>query len=105
MNKAEYQQHFQHYFRHAPYFSSGRYWRDYAPAYAYALDCWISCPGCRFEQVEARLAEDWPRVAGESRLGWSEAREAVIDAWQFIESRQPGAFHTVADEVPPPPRC
>jgi len=68
-------------FRDAPYYSTGRNWTDYAPAYRYGHRARDAHPGARFKDVEAQLAADWLRCRDDSRLLWTEARGAVRDAW------------------------
>lgn len=83
----------------APYFSVGRLWEDYVPAYRFGQRSQRRHAGLRFEDVESQLEREWPTVRGASRLGWVEARGAVEDAWTRSELR--------ADEAPdcpqPPP--
>lgn len=74
-------QHFAHAYRDEPYFSTGRAWDDYEPAYRHALDSHAVHPGQMFGQVEAALARQWPQVCGPSRLSWAEARQAMQAAW------------------------
>ncbi|MCD9027768.1 hypothetical protein LDO26_06070 [Luteimonas sp. BDR2-5] len=79
-------------FQQAPYYSTGRLWDDYAPAYRYGLESFLRHSGQRFEAVQAELANNWRSARGASRLGWVEARGAVEDAWRSAEaaSRQRG---------------
>ncbi|ATD66547.1 MULTISPECIES: hypothetical protein [Luteimonas] len=65
----------------APYYSAGRHWDDYAPAYRYGRDCRQRHAGRRFDEIEAQLEHGWDAARGHSRLGWVEARGAVEDAW------------------------
>lgn len=74
-------------YRDAPYYSTGRDWSDYAPAYRYGLLSHLIRPGQRFEDVEARLAEEWQSVREVSRLVWAEARGAALDAWRLLDDR------------------
>ena len=69
-------------FRDAPYYSSGRDWTDYAPAYRYGHQSRDNHQDCRFSEVEQSLAEGWEGLRAQSRLVWAEARGAVLDAWQ-----------------------
>ncbi|GAA3912395.1 hypothetical protein [Luteimonas lutimaris] len=81
-------------FRDAPYYSSGRSWTDYAPAYLYGHRARDAHPGTRFEDVEAQLAADWLRCRDDSRLQWTEARGAVRDAWRHHDDGAGGVrFH------------
>ena len=73
-------------FRDAAYYSTGRTWSDYAPAYRHGLAAQARSQGRRFEEVEAELAAAWPRSAEASRMAWAEARGAVADAWKQAEA-------------------
>jgi len=74
--------HYRAIFRDAPYYSTGRNWRDYAPAYRYGHLARDAHPDARFEQVEPELAREWQRCRADSRLLWTEARGAVHEAWR-----------------------
>lgn len=65
----------------APYYSAGRHWDDYAPAYRFGVDSSQRHAGRRFEEVANQLEQEWETVRHASRLGWVEARGAVEDAW------------------------
>ena len=65
----------------APYYSAGRHWNDYAPAYRFGRDSRQRHADSRFEDVERQLAQEWNGARDTSRLGWIEARGAVEDAW------------------------
>jgi hypothetical protein len=82
-------QHFHAIYRDAAYYSTGRDWSDYAPAYRYGREAFEHHHEARFEQIEAELARDWDRAKAPSRLAWVEARGAVLDAWQRAELRHP----------------
>lgn len=80
-------------FRDEPYYSSGRTWQDYAPAYRYAFRNYCIHGGLRFEDIEPELAGEWEFVREQSRLSWPEARQAMAAAWRHARSRtrRPGA--------------
>lgn len=82
-------QHFQAIYRDAAYYSTGRDWSDYAPAYRYGREAFDHHHEARFEQIEDELARDWDQAKAPSRLAWVEARGAVLDAWQRAEARHP----------------
>lgn len=65
----------------APYFSAGRLWDDYLPAYRLGQRSRRRFADERFEDVEPCLAQEWAASRGDSRLGWVEARGAVEDAF------------------------
>ncbi len=90
INPGGYDAHFQRHYRDMPYYSSGREWSDYQPAYRYGYDTYGRYRGHRFEEVEDRLERDWPQARAGSRLAWAEARDAVRDGWRHIERALPG---------------
>lgn len=77
---------FQSVYRDAPYYSAGRSWDDYAPAYRYGEDSQRKHAGKRFDELEAELSRNWESARDASRLGWVEARGAVEDAWHASEA-------------------
>lgn len=81
--------HFRAALRTAPYFSAGRSWSDYAPAYCYGYATHETSGKQPFEAVEAQLAAGWETQRDGSRLLWTEAREAVRDAWRYLDSTRP----------------
>jgi len=68
----------------APYYSAGRHWNDYAPAYRFGRDSRQRHAGSRFDEVERQLEKEWRGARDTSRLGWIEARGAVEDAWSML---------------------
>lgn len=80
-------QRFERTFRDEPYYSSGRTWNDYAPAYGYALRGFGAHDGKLFSEVESELAHEWEFVRGQSRLTWAEARPAMAAAWHAAGMR------------------
>lgn len=76
------QERFRDRFRDASYYSTGRDWNDYAPAYRYGTRAFTRHRGKRFEDIEHRLEQDWNSARASSRLVWVEARGAVFDAWR-----------------------
>ncbi len=90
VNPTEYNKHFESSYRDAPYYSAGREWKDYEPAYKYGYDTYGQYRGQRFEDVESKLERDWNSTKAESRLGWAEAKGAVRDGWHHIERAIPG---------------
>lgn len=66
----------------APYYSAGRHWDDYAPAYRYGRDCRQRHAGRRFDEIATQLEHGWEAARAQSRLGWVEARGAVEEAWE-----------------------
>lgn len=85
-------------YRDASYYSTGRSWRDYAPAYRYGHAARAAHPGQRFEDVEAELAANWDTLKSDSRLLWVEARGAVHDAWQHSSANFRGGQQRRRDD-------
>jgi len=92
INPTDYADHFRNTYRDTSYYNSSREWDDYAPAYQYGYDTYGRYRGQRFDDVESDLERDWDTMRGNSRLAWSEARNAVRDGWHHIERTLPGDF-------------
>lgn len=92
INPTEYVNQFKNTYREAPYYSSGREWNDYEPAYKYGYDTYGQYRGQKFEDVESELERNWDATRANSRLAWNEARGAVRDGWHHIERAMPGDF-------------
>ena len=90
VNPTEYNDHFKTAYRDAPYYSSGREWNDYEPAYKYGYDTYGQYRGQKFDDVETELERNWDATRANSRLAWTDARQAVRDGWHYIERAVPG---------------
>ena len=90
VNPTDYNDHFEKSYRERPYYSSGREWNDYKPAYQYGYDTYGQYRGQRFEDVEPDLERNWTSARNDSRLEWNEAKGAVRDGWHHIERAMPG---------------
>ena len=90
VNPTEYTAYFENSYKNAPYYSTGRDWSDYQPAYQYGYDTYGQYRGQKFEDIEPQLERDWDNTRARSRLAWGEAREAVRDGWHHIERAMPG---------------
>ncbi|TAK38916.1 MAG: hypothetical protein EPO30_05210 [Lysobacteraceae bacterium] len=90
INPTDYNDYFEANYKNAPYYSSGRDWSDYQPAYQYSYDTYGQYRGQRFEDIEPQLERDWETNRARSRLAWPEARGAVRDGWHHIERAMPG---------------
>ncbi|MCD9045170.1 hypothetical protein [Luteimonas sp. MHLX1A] len=77
-------------YRDMPYFSSGRAWNDYAPAYRYGMEQVeaLGVAGTSFDAIEPRLEAGWERARDGSRLGWPEARSAVRHVFEDADARR-----------------
>lgn len=58
------------------------YDQDWGPAYRYGVESFMRSPGRHFNEMESELSQHWPGFRGDSRLDWSSARFASLDAWQ-----------------------
>lgn len=90
VNPTEYNRHFETSYQNTPYYSAGREWSDYQPAYQYGYDTYGQYRGQRFEDVEDTLERNWDATRANSRLAWNEAKGAVRDGWHHIERAMPG---------------
>lgn len=90
VNPTEYTNQFRDTYQSTPYYSAGREWSDYEPAYKYGYDTYGEYRGQRFEDVEGRLERNWDATRADSRLAWAEAKGAVRDGWHKIERAMPG---------------
>lgn len=91
MDKQDYERHFRNGYTGASYYKQGREWNDYEPAYRYAYEqCNGPCAGRKFDEVDNDLERGWETAKANSRLAWSEAKEAVRDGWHHIERAMPG---------------
>lgn len=86
----EYREHFHSRFQTVAYYSAGRGWSDYEPAYQFGYDTYRQYQGRDFDEVEPELERQWRSARGDSSLEWSDARHAVRDSWQHIERTLPG---------------
>ena len=92
VNPTEYHDHFKTEYKNTPYYTAGREWNDYEPAYKYGYDTYGQYRGQRFEDVDSDLERNWDKTRAKSNLEWNEAKQAVRDGWHHIERRMPGDF-------------
>jgi len=63
-----------------------RNWRDLCPVYAFALTTHAAdWPRGGDADTSEELAAHWEQMRGQSRLGWSQARPVVEDAWRALD--------------------
>ncbi|HST46137.1 MAG TPA: hypothetical protein VLK29_13045 [Luteimonas sp.] len=79
---------FQAVYRDTAYYSTGREWTDYAPAYRFGHDLFQHRPVARFDDLDG-LESGWEAARGASRLAWVEARGAVEHAWLHARAAAP----------------
>lgn len=82
--------HFERHYRETAYYSAGRDWRDYEPAYRLGCEYCNAHPRLRYEQAEPEMRQAWEARRGPSRLSWAEARDAIHDAWHHVRAALPG---------------
>ncbi len=90
IDRTDYRNFFHNTFQNASYYSTGREWSDYEPAYDYGYASFGQYRGKHFEDVESILERHWDAHRVHSRLAWTEARGAVRDGWLQIERALPG---------------
>lgn len=67
------------------------YRSDYSPAYRYGTYARAQNADRPWDSaLEADLERGWERAKGKSRLAWSDAKNAVRDAWHGVERALPG---------------
>lgn len=68
-----------------PYYNSSRNYSLYEPAYRYGVDLYNQHPGVAYEDLnQSNLSDEWDKVKGNSTLMWSEAQDAVRDAYKRL---------------------
>jgi hypothetical protein len=72
------------------YYESGKPFEDYEPAYAYGYHAYGSNKGRPYKEVEPSLRDDWEKNRGKSTLSWDQARAAVRDSYDRVNSRAAG---------------
>jgi len=90
VNPTDYEDYWRNHFYAALYYVSGCVWSDYRPAYRLGFDAYFSNRGHGFDEVESALARSWEVIKDSSHLTWNQAKHAVRDGWQFVESAVSG---------------
>jgi len=70
-----------------PYAQPGTAYDEYAPAYQFGWESRTRAADKKFDDVEPTLGQDWENRRGDSHLNWSQARNAVRDAWDRVDAR------------------
>lgn len=73
-----------------PYVTDNAKYDDYSPAYRVGWESASENRGRKFDEVETDLEKRWSTSRGNSRLDWSDARNAARDAWDRVERAMPG---------------
>ena len=90
VNPTVYGEYWKNNYESKPYFTAGREWSDYEPAYRYGYSAFGDNRGRTFTDIESDLQRNWDATRGKSRLAWNEAKGAVQDGWHYIERALPG---------------
>jgi hypothetical protein len=48
--------------------------------------------GKNYDEVESKLESGWQSAKGTSKMGWSDAKNALRDAWYRVERNQLNSF-------------
>ncbi len=74
-----------------PYYSSGRDYSVYEPAYQYGVQLYNQNPNKRFEDLnQSQMGSGWANARGNSNLGWTDAQQATRDAYnRMYEANNP----------------
>lgn len=84
-------QHYAQRFNQADYYKADYSFDDYRPAYRYGTFARSqSGNGVWDSNTERELERGWESARGTSRLSWTDAKEAVRDAWHGVERIMPG---------------
>ena len=73
-------------YRNEPYYTSGREYDFYEPAYRTGWEGRTRYGG-KFEDVEDDLAADYRRIANRADAQWDDAKDAARAAWDRIDAR------------------
>jgi hypothetical protein len=91
VNPTDYEDYWRNHFYGTLYYVSGCVWKDYRPAYRLGYDAYFSNHGRKFDEVESEITRGWEAIKDDSHLAWSQAKHAVRDGWQFVESAVSGS--------------
>jgi len=74
-------------FRTRPYYTKGREYDHYAPAYRYGWESATRHTGRRFEDVESDLSKGWTSFRGKAATEWNDVKQATRDAFERARTR------------------
>lgn len=89
VNPSEEDKYWRENYKNRPYYSTGREYTEYEPAYRYGWES-ASRPEYkerRFEDVETDLERGWDNAKGQTRANWNDAKSATRDAWERVRGR------------------
>lgn len=70
-----------------PYFSTGRDYEFYEPAYRYGWESADQYRGRSWDDVQADLERGWEIYKLRGKLAWAEIKDAVRDSWDRVTNR------------------
>jgi hypothetical protein len=70
-----------------PYAKAGHDYDYYEPAYRYGFESASQYRGRSWSDVQADLEREWEKYKLRGKLAWTEAKDAVRDAWDRAKSR------------------
>ena len=73
-----------------PYRNEAYGYADYAPAYQLGYESRSRYPGKSYDEIETNLQSEWDATRGESKLAWTDAKQATRAAWHRVERSMPG---------------
>ena len=81
-------------YKNRPYYKLGEPYESYLPAYRYGWESSIrkKYENRTFEEIEADLEAEWHAHRGASNRQWSDAKQAIRDAFERIRERVAGAL-------------
>lgn len=84
VNPTDFDAHWHGRYTETDYYDERYGWGDYGPAYGlgYHVRSRYDQP---FNALESDLERRWEDVRHSSRLGWREARPAILDGWQYVD--------------------
>jgi hypothetical protein len=81
------ERHWRSNFHREIYYRQGMTYDDYAPAYRIGGEAHGRYGDASFEDVEDKLANDYQRARGGSRLEWDHAKDATRAAWARVKGQ------------------
>jgi hypothetical protein len=69
-------------------YAQGRSYDDLSPAYRYGGESAAKHQGKTYDTEAVNLERGWDASRGSSRLAWHDAKDAVRDGWQRVETPQ-----------------
>jgi uncharacterized protein YcfJ len=92
----EIDQHWSSSYTKEPYYNSDYTYDDYLQAYRTGAEGFDADPDKTFAELEAQLQDDYLMNRGRSRLSWTDARPAVLAAWERRRMFHQAASHQAA---------